>query len=127
VRLRTCGIETHIFRLKPAEHGFGYVGAAFEGRFAESGNARIGVDLDEHQVAPANGDFMNLEACDFDFSQRSRSLECRGQRNGGQMLNEGSSVHSAESYPTAKNALASSAQVFQSHLHGRQNSLIGSC
>jgi hypothetical protein len=39
---------------------------------------------------------MDVEAGDFDFSQRGRSLESRGQRNGGQTLDEGSPVHSAE-------------------------------
>jgi hypothetical protein len=54
VRLRPGGIEAHIFGLQPAEHRLGYIGAAFQGRFAEPGDPRVGVHLDKHQVAPAH-------------------------------------------------------------------------
>ena len=104
VRLRAGGVETHILGFEPAQHGFGYVRTAFEGRLAESGNACVGVHLDEHQVAPANRDLVDLEAGDFDFSERGRCLKRRGQRNGGETLDQGSSVHSPESYPTREAA-----------------------
>lgn len=84
---------------------------------------------------------MDVEAGDFHFSQRGGSLECRGQRNGAQTLNEGSPVHSAESYRTAKTARKSSpdrgcideessdsfGEMLQSDLDGGQNGLIGAC
>ena len=67
MRFRTGGIEAHIFRLQPAEHRLGYVGAAFKGRFAQPGDPRVGVHLDKHQIAPAHRDFVDRKAGDFDF------------------------------------------------------------
>ena len=92
MRLRSGGIETYIFRFQPAQYGFGYVSTAFEGGFAQPGNPRIRVHLDKHQVAPAHGNLVNVEAGDFDFSQRTRGLKGGSQRDGRETLKQGPSV-----------------------------------
>jgi len=70
VVFRSRRIEAHILRLQPPNHGLRNIGAAFERRFPEPCNARVGVHLDEHQIAPSDRNFVDFEAGDFDPAGR---------------------------------------------------------